>query len=574
MRIQCAGSPSLRLAVLGVVAGSLAGPSWSSAQAAPLNFSDEAQARGMDFMIGFNYAQYGAGNMLADLDGDGDLDALIAGGVSGAMGLFENDGTGHFTPRITGSGITPMTIASGIAGADYDNDGDIDIFISGWFTPSRLYRNDGDFHFTNVAAAAGVAASAPGMGSSWSDADADGWLDLYASVRTLTSGNQTRNFLYMNNGDGTFTDRAGPMGVDAGNDPTLLSSFFDFDRDGDDDIYLGTDKGSGGPTGVLYNKMYRNDGGGNFTDVTFATNSMAYVDCMGIAVGDLDFDGYYDLYLTNVPHGNKLFMFHPDTMSYEDQTLAAGVGSYYVSWGTTFADFDNDTNLDIYACNMQGPNRLYRGTPDWPMEDEGPAAHVAEESDVFCVSQGDIDADGDIDLLVGDTMGRVHLYINNSPDLAANNWVRFNVVAHDRNLHSIGTCVDITAAGKSQIRQVRSGVNYKSHDEYTLHFGLAHAALVDEITVTFNNNQETRHLTNAPVNQTWTIYPAAMLGDANGNGRIDYAELVAAARQRTGPGVAISPGQEIFDMDGDFDIDNDDLLLMGTGVRTPTAFRR
>ncbi|MEX0875898.1 MAG: CRTAC1 family protein [Phycisphaerales bacterium] len=557
-------------ALFGIVAGTVVS---GAAAGDPLSFSDEALARGVNFTMGFNYAQYGSGSVLADLDGDGDLDIFIAGGSSGSIAVYENDGTGNFTNRTAGSGLSAMNIASGTAGADYDNDGDIDIYISGWNTPSRLYRNNGDFTFTDVAAIAGVNVSCPSMGASWGDVDGDGLLDLYASVRTLTNGDLTRNFMYMNNGDGTFTDQAGPMGIDAGNDPTLLSAFFDYDGDGDIDLYLGTDKGSGGPTGVLFNKLYRNDGGGNFTDVTFDANAQAYVDCMGIAVGDLDFDGYFDLYVTNTQQGNKLLM-HDGVSAYVDETAAAGVGSYYVGWGTVFADFDNDTQLDTYVCNMQGPNRLYRGSQTWPLIDEGPSAGVDEANDVFCVSVGDIDGDNDLDMLVGNTNGRVRLYINNSPGAATNNWVRFNVVGHDANRFAIGAGVRISADGKNQMREVRSGVNYKTHDEYTLHFGLADAAVVDDILITFNNNAQTRTLTGAPVNQTWTLYPQSRLGDSNGNGRIEYAETREALDRFTPPGGTISPGEEIYDMNGDFVIDMTDIRIMGEHIVRPPKGNR
>jgi len=532
----------------------------------PLSFSDEAIARGIDYTIGQNYGQFGAGMMLADLDGDGDLDILIAGADDQTIGVYENDGIGNFTDRSATTGIATSTEVSGINAADYDNDGDLDILINGWLTPTRLYRNNGDFTFTDVAAAAGIDIAEASFASSWGDIDADGNLDLYASVRTLQDGDPTRNSFFYNNGDGTFTDRAAELGIDAENDPTLVSSFFDYDRDGDDDLYLGTDKGS---AGARWNRLYRNDGG-SFTEVTAEANAFAFVDCMGIAVGDINFDGYFDLYVTNVPQGNVLLM-HDGVGAYVDQTIAAGVGSYRVGWGTVFADFDNDTELDLYVCNMMGGNRLYRGSQIWPLIDEGPTAGVDEMSDSYSVAVGDIDGDNDLDMIVGGTDIKVHLYINNSVDAQTNNWVRFNVVGNNANQYAVGTCVDIKAAGKSQTREIRSGVNYKVQDEYTVHFGMGDQAVVDVITAVYTGG-ETRSLTGAPANQTWTIYPEARLGDANDNGRIDWYEISQAISMRTPKGQKIVPGQEIFDMDGDFDIDNADLALMGLGIRTPTRF--
>ncbi len=535
----------------------------------PLDFADEAVARGFDYDIGVNVDGWGAGILLVDLDADGDLDIVIGGSLDDTIGIFENDGAGNFTDRSATSGMTNGIDSNGLSCADYDNDGDLDIYVNGWRAPSRFYRNDGNFQFTDVTAASGLALSAPAMGTAWGDIDNDGYLDLYVTVRTFTNLDPTRNQFYKNNGDGTFTEMAAALGIQAGTDPTLVCMFFDFDRDGDDDLYLGTDKGH---LGAWWNRLYRNDGG-TFTEITDETNAYAYVDCMGIALGDINFDGNWDMYLTNVTAGNKLFM-HDGVSQYVDQTLAAGVGSYFVGWGTVFADFDNDTELDLYVCNMMGVDRLYRGSQTWPLVDEAAIADVAEVNNVFCVAVGDIDGDNDLDMIVGNTLDKAHLYINNSVDAATNNWMRFEVVGNNANQFGVGTCLEIqTPDGKVQVRQVRAGENYKAQNEYTMHFGLGNQTQADVVSVEFPGG-EIRTLTGAPANNKWTIYPQARLGDPNGNGRIDWFEISAAVQARTAPGQSIEPGDEIFDMDGDFDIDLNDLAEMGLGLRTPSVFSR
>lgn len=533
----------------------------------PLRFVEEGMQRGVPFRIATNFHQVGAGNMLVDLDGDGDLDIVIAGGLGGMIGVYENDGSGHFTDRSATSGITPMPNASGLSAADYDNDGDLDIHIPGWFVPSRLYRNNGDFTFTDVAIDAQIDVVAPCLAAAWGDYNGDGWLDLYASVRTFTDNVNIDNYLFRNNKDGTFTDVATDLGVHAPGDPTCLPTFFDYDRDGDDDIYLGTDKGTTDGL-MLHNKLYRNEGDGTFYNATYDAGVEAYIFCMGIAVGDINFDGYFDMYLSNIPQGNILYVNNTDG-TFSDQTEPAGMQSNRIGWATVFADFDNDTHLDTYVCNTVSPNRLYRGSAVWPVVDVAPEAGVDLLNHSYCVSTGDIDGDGDLDMLVDSTDGRIRLYINHSEDASENNFVRLDIEGTRLNHNCVGAVVELDVESKTQTREVRSGTNYKSQDEFTMHFGLAKAETIKQVRL-YMPGQPVRTLTNMPVNGRWTIYTPDRLGDVNNDGIISVEEVRAAVLARTGPGGMIQPGQEIFDMDGDFDIDLTDIALMGAGVFSPS----
>jgi len=528
------------------------------AAAAPLSFTDEAVARGISYTISpTNYAQFGPGLALIDLDGDDDLDIVLSGANGGAVKVYENDGTGNFTDRSIGSNIAAM-VASGVATADYDNDGDQDIFISGWMTSNKLYRNDGDFVFTDVSAASGVDVVSAAMAPSWADYDHDGYMDLYVPTRSGTSNNWVANMMFHNNGDGTFTDVAVAAGVDAGTDPTLLSAFFDYDRDGDDDLYLGTDKGS---SFNWWNRLYRNDGGGNFTEITAAANAFAYIDCMGIAVGDLNNDSYFDLYMTDVSR-NVLFM-NDGTGVYVDQTDAAGATSGRIGWGTVFADFDNDTFPDLYVCNMNAENRLYRGEDiaDWPMTDDAPTAGVNLGGTSFCVAVGDINNDGLLDMIVDDIGNAVKMYINYSPDAAGNNMVRFKPIGDSLNKLSVGTCFNVLANGKWQTGEARSGVNYKVSEGRAVQFGLGTDSEAQVVDVVWPGGA-IRQLTGVPADRTWSVYEESRLGDQNNDGVIDWSDRSAAQAAFTGSGVKIEPGVEIFDMDGDFDIDESDLAAM------------
>lgn len=550
---QMSKSKALRTAtVIGMIS---AGSSTALGQAA---FTDEAITRGVNYYVVNDIMQFGAGVALMDLDNDGDPDMMALGASGGNVGLWENDGTGQFTTRAPGSGIAAQFDASGICAGDYDADGDLDVFISNWLVDDVLYRNDGNFTFTDVTVAAGLGGGiCASNGAAWGDYDGDGWLDLYVTARTNTQGADVRNFLYRNNQDGTFSNTAPFLGVDDGEAPSLLMTFLDFDRDGDADIYLGNDKGT---SPDWTNHLYENLGDGTFDDITAETGTEANVDCMGIAVGDVNLDGWQDLYVTNTPGGNVLLVSHGD-LTFDDKTLAAGVGSYEIGWGTLFFDYDNDRFLDIFVCNMLAENRMYsRINGAWPFTDLASALDLDEFDTSYCVAAGDVDNDGDIDLLVQTHAQQLALHINNQGQNLS--WVKFNVVGQGANLFAIGAQVDVTSGGVTQMREVFGGHNYKSQNHRVLHFGLKDNALLDEIVVTWPGG-DSRTLTNYFGHQTWTLYPPERMGDANNNGRVDTLDIINAMSCMDG---FFEPGCEIFDMDGNGYLDFNDIVLMGLEI--------
>jgi len=523
-------------------------------------FTEQAVQRGLSYVVTNDMTQFGAGVALVDLDGDGDPDCVLLGRADGVVGVYENDGSGQFIDRSQTSGIVGSVWSSAVASADYDADGDLDLYLSRFLAEDdRLYRNDGDFTFTDVSAQAGILPGGMGIGAAWGDYDNDGSLDLYVCNRTGSYADVTPNRLYHNLGDGTFEEVSLALGVQDDDSPTLLCTWLDYDEDGDADLYLGTDKG----TGLIENNaLYQNQGDGTFVEVTEQSNTAAYVDCMGIAIGDFDNNGSKDLYVTNTPPGNLLLM-NDGTGVFVDRTDEAQVASFEIGWGCAFFDYDHDMVLDLYVCNMVARNRFYHHEGAFPATDIAGVCRIDDPETSYCMALGDVDMDGDLDLLVQSDGVNVRLYMNDGGNQRS--WTKLRVVGQGANLHAVGATIKLTAGGITQTREIHAGANYKSDNERTVHFGLADEPMIDAIDVLWPGGT-TRTIANMPANETWTIYPPEALGDGDFDGDIDFDDIVLAAHCFTGPTPGnLRPGCEIFDMDSDGDIDFDDLVAMGLG---------
>jgi hypothetical protein len=325
--------------------------------------SDAANLKGING--GLNAVQ-------ADYDNDGDADVLVMRGAwlraagHHPKSLLQNDGKGRFTDVTFDAGMGERYYPTQTASwADYDNDGDLDLFVGHeedgrdvTDAPCQLWRNEGDGAFVDVAEQAGVTTGAFVKGAVWGDYDADRFPDLYVSV------NGGRNRLYHNNGNGTFTDVARESGVELPLD-SFPVWFWDYDNDGALDLYVASYRGTtgalaavalsyfGGAPALELGRLYRGDGRGGFRDVAPESGLTRLHLVMGSNIGDLDNDGWLDMYLgTGYPDYESLMpnaMYRNDGgRRFQDVTWNGGFGHLQKGHAVAFADFDCDGDQDVF----------------------------------------------------------------------------------------------------------------------------------------------------------------------------------------------------------------------------------
>jgi len=525
-------------------------------------FTSEHSARGVIYNMTFApplaNPQDGYGMACADLDGDGDPDLVLLGRADGLVGIYENNGAGVFTNRSATSGIPATAAGCGVVAFDDDRDGDLDLFIVQKNGPCRLLRHGAPFQFTDIATAAGVDASLPGAGASAVDFDGDGWLDLHVCTYSTVFPNR----LYRNLGNGTFVDVAGALGL-ASTGLSYQSVWSDYDRDTWPDLCVSNDRGFGN----LPNQLHRNQGNGTFLDVSSSSGLNVALCSMGIACADLTGDGRSDYYFTNVPdptpplNGVNPLMIGSVKGTFTQADALWGVSNLKFSWAAIFWDFDNDTDLDLYVNNETLPNALFRNPGAPPMTDVAAAAGVVGSANLSYASMvGDLDRDGDLDLILNNYGGPVRLLMNQEGQ--QRKWLRLRIAGEGRVRDAIGASATLRAAlpkgktGAPQWREVLCGGNgYLAQNETMLHFGLGAASTAATIDVRWPAAGPARTLRNLSSNLVWTAYPPSRLGDVDGGGIIDLADWTQFAAW--GPGTLV-PGREMLDFDGDGDLDGAD----------------
>lgn len=476
-----------------------------------------------------------AGLALFDYDSDGDVDVYFLNGAfhddpqntsAPRNALYRNDGRWQFTDVTRQAGVGDTGFGLGVAVGDYDNDGHPDLYLNN-YGPNVMYRNNGDGTFSDVTRQTGLAGdSMMGAGANFLDIEKDGDLDLYVSHyveclkaldKPATRGGypaylgpaidiygNTKDTLYRNNGDGTFTDITEASGIGDHTGAGMGTICGDVDNDGDTDIFVCNDMSA--------NFLFLNDGAGRFEEMGLIAG-VAYDQhgeeqgSMGAEIGDFDNNGLLDLHVTTYQDQWAALYKNLSEGDFEDVTtqVSASTGTYEkVTWGNGLVDFDNDGDKDLFlACGHLQPNidlydrrtsylqtnRLYENDGKGKFKDVSDKAGDGLKVKLSSRGAGfdDLDNDGDIDVVILNSRHRPTLLENRSPN--PGHWLQIRLRGTQTNRAAVGTRVKVTSGDLVQIDEVHSGRGYQSHFGTRLHFGLGHRTKVDLIEVSWMNGQ-------------------------------------------------------------------------------------
>ena len=454
-----------------------------------------------------------------DFNRDGYLDVFVDNRYKGPPYVYQNNGNGTFTDVFAKSGINLVGDRQGSAWVDFDNDGDLDLsFIKGasgthklGIKKDELYANFRTGWFRNIAKEAGVTNTwGRGRGVAWADYDNDGFVDL------IVGNFMTDLVLYRNNGDKTFTDVTAQAGLS--HLQYTNCAFADYNNDGFQDIMCVAPY----PENVqgLRDILVKNNGDGTFTDVSSEAGIEPVLNGECIAWGDYDNDGDLDLFVSrgteNDPVKQTLYRNNGDG-TFTDVGDEAGVGNIRNNRASAWGDYNNDGYLDLYVVNSgsdpvgKGPNNLYRNNHDGTFTDVATVVGV----DDLVASRGrgstwaDYDNDGFLDLfLVNDEdksqfpEGPQVLYRNQGN---ANHWLKIKLVGTVSNRQGLGVKVTVQTDGMTQFREANgSSGHFFSQTASPVHFGLGNATVIDEIRVKWPSGID-QVLDQAGVNQEITI---------------------------------------------------------------------
>jgi hypothetical protein len=506
-----------------------------------IRFEDATAKVGIDFTHSFGSAKLGSlvegtgsGCVWFDYNNDGlpDLYVLSGRSLDDSMHpyplknkpqppphnhLYRNNGDGTFTDVTEKAGLDPDMYAVAVTAADYDNDGYVDLLVTG-YGKTILYHNNGDGTFTDVTAKAGIKVEGWAISSTWLDYDRDGCVDLFVG-RYVKFDPKYHNYyaadnypgpldyegetnkLFHNNCDGTFTDLTDKSGIGAYIGRTMGVTAADFDGDGWPDIYVANDR--------TENFLFRNKHDGTFEEiandagVAYGQNGEA-TSSMGPVFADITGDGLLDLWVSDA-HYNRLLK-NNGKGGFDDIGIASGLSqanAQYVSWGTGVYDFDNDGWLDIMVFHggliqmIPQEHSVFRGLGEGRFEDvsELSGSVLGTKTVARGACFADYDNDGKVDAFVVNLGGRGVLLHNVST--GTGHWIAIRLKGArggksigGSNRDGIGARVEVWAGGREHLAERVASSGYLSQDDARLHFGLGAAAKVDKIVVHWPSGRE------------------------------------------------------------------------------------
>jgi hypothetical protein len=500
--------------------------------ATPAWFDEVAAARGLHFVHRSGHETrhplpeiMGGGAAVFDMDGDRDLDILLvqSGRIAAPAGtpaghrLYRNRGAAVFDDVSEESGLAAVPgYGMGAATGDYDNDGDVDVYLTG-LGGNRLLQNDGHGRFADVTRAAGVAGSGWSTSATFADIDADGDLDLFATryldwrveiereCYSLTGASDycspknydapTSDLLFRNDGNGTFTDisRAAGLTAAVGNGLGVIAD--DVNGDGRPDFFVAND---GTP-----NHLWINQGAARFVESALMAGVAIDQDGapkagMGVHAADVDHDGDNELVVMNLDTESDSF-FRNEGKYFVDDTVTVGlrvVSRRFTRFGVALLDFDNDGLIDLYEANgrvgLQAetfaadpyaePNLLFRGLASGGFEEISPRGGTAKPlvATSRAAAFGDLDNDGGIDIVVANRDAAPHLLRNVVS--SRGHWLLVRVLERSGR-DGLGAVLSIAAGTKTLRRDVRTGYSYLAANDPRVHVGLGDLKTIDSVTV-------------------------------------------------------------------------------------------
>jgi hypothetical protein len=479
-----------------------------------VSFSNVATDMGISLTV--SNTPLGNGISFADFNNDGWDDISVCTGSDDIPRFFLNIDGLLFSEVNLNLGLQNFTNKQ-IIWVDYDNDGDRDLFITSDSQGNRLFQNIGNLVFEDVTISSGLTVdNMDSNGASWADVNNDGCLDLYISNHSgLTSG--TPNLFYLNNCDGSFSELTEAYGLQNDLAPTFCAGFLDINNDGWLDLYVANDRFSP-------NFMYQNNGDGTFTDISSISGTGVVMDAMSVTVGDINNDGYWDIYVTNTPEdistpfsGNALFLNNADS-TFSNISMNAGTMFGGFAWGSVFLDIENDGDEDLYVSssydgsfNGYPSNALYENIENLEFMNSAAIGFEEDTNVSYGNAIGDFNNDGLTDIIVLNNNGEPPSLWENK-NFSPGNYIKINLEGTVSNRDAVGAKIEIQTQGQKQFRTIICGEGYMSQNSFIKQFGIGSAEQVDYIKVYWPSGLEDLIL-NAEANQTVSILEGSTLSD-------------------------------------------------------------